>query len=127
MSKGLEALERVKRFSVLLDSEKDIVKDLVEIIPNTLKIIEKELKRLEELDNGAYVSVHINRYNELCDKEKALEIIKKKRVDIKYLRYRTKFNVEKYNDNYIETLTQEECDFLKEVFNKWLHQKKHKH
>ena len=47
MSKGLEALKRVKRFSVLLDSEKDIVKDLVEIIPNTLKTIEKELKALE--------------------------------------------------------------------------------
>ena len=47
MSKGLEALERVKKFSVLLDSEKDIVKDLAEIIPNTLRIIEKELEALE--------------------------------------------------------------------------------
>lgn len=47
MNKGLEALERVKKFSVLLDSEKDIVKDLAEIIPNTLRIIERELEALE--------------------------------------------------------------------------------
>lgn len=51
MSKGLKALDRVKKFSVLLDSEKDIVKDLVEIIPNTLKTIEKELKALEIIKN----------------------------------------------------------------------------
>lgn len=45
----------------------------------------------------------------------ALEIIKKKKVDVKYLYYRAEFNVEKYNDNYIETLTKKECKLLKEV------------
>ena len=49
---------------------------------------------------------------------KALEIIKNKKVDIKYLYYRANFNLDKYNDNYIETLTQEEIDLLKEVLKK---------
>jgi len=72
MSKGLEALERIGN----MPTQNNMGIAMI----NTLRdydIIKKELKRLEELDNGAYVSVHINRYNELCDKEEALEIIKK--------------------------------------------------
>lgn len=52
----------------------------------------------------------------IIEKElKALEIIKNKKVDVKYLYYRAEFNVEKYNDNYLETLTKEECALLKEA------------
>lgn len=61
MSKGLEALERIKLVYQCTD----------------MAIIEKELKRLEELDNGPYVSIHINRYMELCDKEKAFDALSK--------------------------------------------------
>ena len=92
MSKGLEALERVKKFSVLLDSEKDIVKDLVEIIPNTLKTIEKELQ--------------------------ALEIIKNKGVDILALQHYQ--NASQYNFSLrgkFSQLTEEEFNLLKDVLN----------
>ena len=88
MNKGLEALERVKKFSVLLDSEKDIVKDLVEVIPNTLRTIEKELK--------------------------ALEIIKKKAVNIDdlYACIRTEvYPLQRYNNSH-KKITQEEYDLL---------------
>ena len=78
MSKGLEALERIQCnyvhvFKARENGKAQLVHDL-----NT---IEKELKRLEELDNCAYVSIHINRYNELCDKEEALKIIIEKQVN----------------------------------------------
>lgn len=65
MSKGLEALKEIKRKPFSWEKLKD-----------SLDTIESELKRLEEIDNGAIVPIHINRYNELSDKEEALEIIK---------------------------------------------------
>ena len=67
----LEALNKL-----LFDKSLDIIPS-VEEETQFFGIIETALKRLEEIDNGAYVPVHINRYNELCDKEEALEIIKK--------------------------------------------------
>ena len=71
MNKGLEALEKIKNNLRLFGFDEDT--DNFKL----LNIIEKELKRLEELDNGAYVSVHINRYNELCDKEDAFDALSK--------------------------------------------------
>lgn len=114
MSKGLEALEDIK-YRMCEDS-----KTQTKLINKDLSIIEKELERLEELDNGAYVSIHINRYNELCDKEEALEIIKNKKINIFGLFETIKYeNPSSYNDsvkcpvNY--ELTQEEYDLLREV------------
>jgi len=71
MNEGLEALKRIGN----MPTQNNMGITMI----NTLRdydIIEKELKRLYELDNGAYVSIHINRYNELCDKEEIFEIIK---------------------------------------------------
>ena len=81
--------------------------------------IEKELKRLEEIDNGAHVPVHINRYNELCDKEKALEIIKSKEINMHslFLHLKRFDSPDGYNAlvGAKYQITQEEWDFLKEV------------
>lgn len=135
MNKGLEALERVKKFSVLLDSEKDIVKDLVEIIPNTLNAIEKELKVLEEHEEIlSDYNLTLANFREAClfyawlkseklnfdngaKKLKALEIIKEKNVNaygIKHSKDVYDYNLT-YASNGKEQLTQEEYDLLKEV------------
>lgn len=113
MSKGLEALHDLYDTMPIAFMETNSIK--------YFEIIEKELERLEELDNGAYVSIHINRYNELCDKEEALEIIKNKKINIFGLFETIKYeNPSSYNDsvkcpvNY--ELTQEEYDLLREVF-----------
>ena len=72
------------------------------------------LKKYRNQQTG--VNVYADDYLDIIEKElKALEIINNKKVDVKYLYYRAEFNVEKYNDNYIEGLTQEENDLLKEV------------
>ena len=60
----------VKDFEILIEEYKDKwSKQMYDYFKECLNEIKKELKRLEELDNGAYVSIHINRYIELCDKE----------------------------------------------------------
>lgn len=132
MSKGLEALERIKEFMKL--NAKHWKQDV--------GYIEKELKRLEELDNGAYVSIHINRYIELCGKEDAFdalskenekvfkelpkeiekniafEIIKKKLVNLFHVAHTE--TQEAYNDlvnEHYRELTKEEYELLKEVLN----------
>ena len=69
MIKGLEALERLKNTLLAEGYWQDVLQDVA--------IIEKELKRLYELDNGPYATVHINRYNELCDKEDAFNALSK--------------------------------------------------
>ena len=109
MNKGLEALERLHEFAW---SNEEYRNDM----DNTdYQIIEKELKRLEELDNGAYVSIHINRYNELCDKEKALEIIKNTLPAFVYAITNSK-DYQDYSSHYISPIiTEEEYDLLKEV------------
>ena len=71
-------------------------------VPN-FEIIEKELKRLEEYDNGANVCIHINRYNELCDKEEVLEIIENKEVNMTAIKVVD--TVEKYNRNLLNVFT----------------------
>ncbi len=119
MSKGLEALER------LVDGNLNEVNYYRQFANATIEImkdketIEKELKRLEEIDNGAHVPVHINRYNELCDKEKALEIIKSKEINIHSLLLHLKRfdSPDGYNAlvGAKYQITQEEWDFLKGV------------
>ena len=109
MSKGLEALEELLKNHPFHEEDCDRV-----------VIIEKELKRLEEIDNGAFVPIHINRYNELSDKKEALEIIKSKiKIKLDYTISHTAHREEKRY--FIETqediipITQEEYDLLKEV------------
>lgn len=97
MNNGLQALKKIKG---ILGEEYELC-----------DVIEKEFKEYEKLKKDIKKCSCWNEH-------KALEIIKKKKVDVKYLCYRAEFNVEKYNDNYIETLTQKECDLLKEVFKK---------
>lgn len=67
MNKGLIALGKITGTQNLTMYEQN----------ECLETIEEELKRLDELDNGAYVSIHINRYNELCDKEDAFDALSK--------------------------------------------------
>lgn len=102
MSKGIEALKGIE-----------------ELLPNLdkpyIKIIEKELKRLEELEN-----MYSNCVIEGAKQKKALEIIKKKKVNIfTFYECCSWHNASHYNDsigcpvNY--ELTNEEYNLLKEV------------
>ena len=108
MVKGLEKLKTIRHIHDMECGED-------ESINKDFDIIEKELKRLEELDNGAYVSIHINRYNELCDKEEALDIIKKTLSAFVYAITNSK-DYQDYSSHYISPIiTEEEYDLLKEV------------
>jgi predicted RNase H-like nuclease (RuvC/YqgF family) len=107
MNKGLLALGRITGTQNLTMYEQN----------ECLKTIEEELKEKETQDS--YIKMLEDRINNLettyLRNKKALDIIKNKKVDVKYLYYRAEFNVEKYNDNYLETLTKEECHLLKEA------------
>lgn len=108
MSKGLEAFERISNhIEVSFDYSSD----------EDLSIIEKELKRLEDLEY-AFSSL-VKAFNSLSkdnEKElKALEIIREKRVQVGDLLYSPdleSYNKERYR---LYQLTQEEYDLLKEV------------
>ena len=110
MSKGLEALE-------------DLMNDLTPMSFSRIekldryKVIEKELKRLEELENENLVLTFGNTVNQ--GKLKALEIIKEKRIDIDCLiKWLKKDDYELYHHTYLhhrEDLEQQEYDLLKEV------------
>ena len=110
MSETLKAWERIK---------KGIDTNIWECgYWDDIDLIEKSLKRLDELDNGAYVSIHINRYNELCDKEETLKIIVEKQVNVSALL--TLDNLQQYNDycdvvGGCKRLTEEEYNSLKEM------------
>lgn len=110
MSKGLEALETIKNITLIPNYEENGAKRIVfasEIYKKQIDTIEKALNRLDELDSGAFVCIHVNRYDELEKKERALEIIKKlliidddkQRIDVK---------------NCVE-MSDDEYDLLKEV------------
>lgn len=82
---------------------------------NALKRL-KEFNRVEIQDNSmakdlAIIEFYLKGFEEYYE---ILEIIKEKKVDIKYLYYRAELNLEKYNDNYIETLTETEFKKIKE-------------
>ena len=47
MSKGLEALERIKKLSCVWDSSNDDYRCAIDIVPYAFKVVEKELKALE--------------------------------------------------------------------------------
>lgn len=119
MSKGLEALERVRNQRVFIDFEIDAtVNDFCE---KDLDIIETELKDNEDLKTQFAVN-SMNEFFRTLDEQKklkALEIIIEKDVSMYWLRHSK--NVDEYN-NFILTdkrqyqkLTQEEYDLLKEV------------
>lgn len=88
MSKELKALTIIGNYQVVVDSEKDEISTIKELLPNSCKTLEKSLK--------------------------ALEIIRIKKVNVnciisgwllgKYNSYKTHIN-----------LTQEEYDLLKEI------------
>ena len=130
--KGLDVWNAVKKYLNLYHKQavkEDVELKTVEGMP--IDIIEKELKRLEEIDNGAIVPIHINRYNELSDKEEALRIIKNKNVFVWGFIHRQEETkdfeptYEYYKSHYgyfhsgydisNNLLTQEEYDLLKEV------------
>lgn len=113
MSEGLKELKRLPK------AIKDTFKD-------SFNIIKKELKEYEVL--GDEFQAFIGKYNKLCEEKmewlkqkEALEIIKKKEVDVALLKYSE--NVERYNVQIEPThltiqyyvLTQEEYNLLKEV------------
>ena len=85
--------------------------------------IEKELKELEELRKAFHTLSKENEkvmkeLSKEIEKNKALEIIKSKGIDIDLLKYHK--DLEHYNFSLrgrFEHLTQEEYDLLKEVLN----------
>ena len=99
MSKGLEAFEILKQ-------------DIGKCYEDEMLIVETALKRLEQLEEEK------QSFDRVIEKKlKALEIIRKKRVNIgDFVRCK---NIEDYNEyccyNEKEQLTQEEYDLLKEV------------
>ena len=112
MSKGLEAFYEIK--NKLIKVEGNTTYGSITDLAN-LNIIEKELKRLDKIDNEPIVPIHINRYNELSDKKDVLEIIKEKRVNVEALFYSS--SCEDYNKHYThyEDLTPEEYNIVKEI------------
>ena len=131
MSKELEALQKIASFEVNQiydikfdngDREHYECETIIELFPNDFAEIETELKRLEELEDRINELEETNhlmflREHENTKKLKALEIIKKKEVDIGWLK-RAK-DLREYNSgmgiNSYSALTQEEYDLLKEV------------
>ena len=135
MSKGLEALERIRKIRV--NGGFDTI-DYFPVHKKDLDIIETALKRQDRIEITAIDIEQDNK--ELCkenkklkkalkEKEKdekklkALEIIKEKSVDVGFLQFLKSCSNERYNNYIIEhawtkntkKLTQEEYDLLKEV------------
>lgn len=110
MSKGLEAFQRLA-YPLEKRTHKEIEEDL--------HIIEKELKRLEDLDSILNTGGGIWAVNGIVSKKlKALEILKEKQIDILYLSM--SHSLEQYNKHvsFIHNewcLIQEEYDLLREA------------
>lgn len=101
MSKGLEALKDIR----------DICSNMTTVFDDDLGIIEKELKRLEELE-----IMYSNCVIEGAKQKKALEIIIKHSVNVERIKNCSTF--EQYNlgkPTKDRRLTKEEFDLLKEV------------
>lgn len=133
-SEATESFKRIKNIQVCVDYEKDIFKNVNEMLPKSCYSVEQALQRLEAYDN------ELNEFKELpfemklklfkdnliietildeCTRnEKVLDIIKKKDVDIQ--RLMKCINVATYNNGLPKNrqLTQEEFDTLKEVGRK---------
>ena len=101
MNKGLEALESIKENCDLFDAGYSWDKDFSKVFDENIDNIEKELKRLEELE-----IMYSNCVIEGAKQKKALDIIKK---HIKINAYRI------FADGFECELAQEEHDLLKEV------------
>lgn len=125
MSKGLEALNALK--SGYIDNEKVVITR--KAFDKQVAIIEEELALAEQLKNAVSNGTFQNQWaSNLIEKRnekelEALEIIKKKGVDVDWLIYNFKFgSLDVYNcdfglykeDNW-RILTEEEYEFLREV------------
>lgn len=111
MSKGLEKIELLKS----LANDGRVAYELTKY-NEWLKIIENELKRLEEIDDILNTGGAIWATNGFVGKElKALKITKEKDVDIFALKF--SINLKQYNckEDGRCPLTQEEYDLLREV------------
>ena len=131
MSKGLEALKRIKMLEISCDMESYDIRPITKTHKEDLKTIEKELKKLEEVDyilkdsgltfddlQKVCFAYTVLKMRSVDKKLKALEIIKKKNFDLFYLQ--DSKDLEMYNDacdhfRNLCYLTQEEYDLLKEV------------
>jgi hypothetical protein len=110
MSKELECFKRIKKYSIIVDYEKDIVKSIEELLPNSCREVEQALLKAQEKE----------------DKAKAFNLINNKNVDIKLLKWAYP-SVEAYNVKvreqkdywWREELTKEEFELLK----RWLDEK----
>lgn len=122
MSKELEALERIKHTSIVVEKG-DKVKPILPYIISELSIIETALKDYERLKQC--IDERGNLINECIEvvaekKLKALEIIKEKVMPFVELVDRTNYKENCYrvydNEGYEYTnITKEEYDLLKEV------------
>ena len=96
-SEALESLKRIKNIQVCIDYEKDIIKSVNEMLPNSCDKVEQSLIKSQE-------------------QEKVLKILKERQVNIALLV--TVRDVEEYNfyipyEEFEKYLTQEEFDLLK--------------
>lgn len=102
MTEGLEAFNKIKNDSYKTHEEECAC----------YEIVEKELKRLEQLE-----IMYFNCVIEGAKQKKALEIIKEKGIILQFIK--ETYTVEQYNagvfGTLVKPLTQEEYDLLKEV------------
>ena len=128
MSKGLEALKRIRNSAHRLYFEDTDSLFLGEYLKKDLDIIEKELKRLEELEKAFdALSKDDEKAKKLLsleiEKNRALEIIKEKKVDVPYIiENPEEKNVIWYNARFMgvlcegwRMLSQKEWDLLRKV------------
>lgn len=81
MTKELKALERIGNYQVVTDYEKDEVKTIKELLPNSYEVVETALKRLENHEQNEDFNKDVLNYAFLNEQDKikklkALEIIK---------------------------------------------------
>lgn len=122
MNKELDRLEHLRIGIQYINQDKSPA--FISQYEEDIDIIEKALKRQEELDslytltnhNGKfYVIIDKAEFNQMSKQLKALEIIKEKNVNVPKLRNSS--NLEEYNRCFRDKclLTQEEYELLKEV------------
>ena len=124
MSKGLEALEEIKNARLIdhVEIKEGLFSNKLlgykrrygeDVFYKQIPIIEKELKRLEEYDKT--IPSLTKKLAQKLKKEKALEIIKEKQVDVRMFIIYDLENYNKLQKNDYCKLTKTENDLLDEV------------